>query len=625
MTHLTPKLALTALSISLLVASPFVVMPGLAKTVRASAAVSMELRSADQSLQTGHYDVAEKRYMAILQKSPNDIKARSSLAVAQAELYKLDAAEKNAKQVLSKDRNNAMAHTALGVVNRNRTASQDLAYRSLHDMYLAESARELELATHLDSRSPEAHTELGVTYRFQGRFDEAQQAFQRALQLDPNNAEAMVNQGIIRLQTGDTQGAKDIYNRAIRLNSHNHMAHYRLGEALLAEKDPHGAIKSLNTALSLDPGNAAIMTKLGESYEAQGNIAAAIAGYRKAMNVNPSFMPAYVGLSNLYDSRGDGEMAMAELKSALNVNPKFNPARNQLGRLALVVDKPDQAMQYYHEALNVNPHDPEALQGLSQALMTVAQKTATTGNITGNESDLVTAEQHVQEALKLNPNDLRLHLAMLRISQMAGKPAASAAEYQRIVAAPTNTATERMVKGEALLALGRYEEADQLFGDMMQSAGKNTDTLLQIGDTLKANNDLDGARRAYEKVAAMEPNNLKAQRGVQRIASAESDSEKSLRLAKALNNWFQRQSSIDFYEDALQKNPRQPEARLALSKLYERYKYYDKAVMSYQMYLGLMPDMSPRDRENIQKRITKLQVHAQKPSHQNGQLVQTTP
>jgi tetratricopeptide (TPR) repeat protein len=176
------------------------------------------------------------------------------------------------------------------------------------------------------------------------------------------------------------------------------------------------------------------------------------------------------------------------------------------------------------------------------------------------------------------------------------------------------------LQGEAFLSLGRYQDADGVFRGLMQSAAGDKDKLLLIGDTLKINGDLDRAKEAYQMVASQEPGNLKAQRGIQRIERVEADSKKDLRLAKALNNRRQKTSSIDFYEESLSKNPRQPEARLALAKLYEKAKAYDKASVSYQFYLGLMPNMEDKTRQKYQRKVTKLQqLHLKKQAQASSQ------
>lgn len=226
----------------------------------------------------------------------------------------------------------------------------------------------------------------------------------------------------------------------------------------------------------------------------------------------------------------------------------------------------------------------------------------------------------------MNPGDMRLHLANLRISQLAGKPAMSEAEMNTLVGMSPRNEAEAMVQGEAYLGLGRYQEADQVFGGLMQRAAGDPDKLLVIGDTLKVNGDLPRAKEAYRAALTAEPGNLKAQRGIDRIEKAESESKKTLRTAKALNTWRRngKESSVDFYEDTLSQNPRQPEARLELSKLYEKTREYDKAARSYQFYLGLCPDMPEKERQGYLKKIGKLQEKAQETALRQSGTLQPT-
>jgi len=611
-----------ALGLSLLTLGSTLCLPAQSakKVYRSSAVYSRSFRGADTYLQTGQYAGAEARYTRMLKQNPNSLSARASLSLAQAELFNLDNAEKNANQVLAKDPRNAMAHLAKGVVARNRTASLDMTYRSQRDSLLNRSVSELQQAIQSNPNSVEAHNQLGETYRFLGRKDDATAAYEKALSIDPQFAEARVNQGVMRMQNNDTAGAKESFKEAIRLNSKNYMAHYRLGEAELASGDTHAALNSLNTALSLNRQNAAVISKMADAYLAQGNTAAAVAFNQRAIHANPNFMPAYMSISDIYDSRGDGELAMSELRSALNVNPRFSAGRNRLGRLAMTVDKPDQALQYYRESLKENPNDSEAINGMSQALTVVAQKQANWSQTVGADSDLVNAEQSIQEALRMNPNDLRLHLAHLRIARLAGKPGTTDAEAQAMANMTPRNEAEQMIQGEAFLTLGRYSDADRVFGQLMQQAKSDPDKLLVLGDTLKVSGDLPRARDAYKMALTAEPGNLKAQRGIDRIEAAESESHKTLRVAKALNNHWQKGSSLDFYEDSLSQNPRQPDARLALSKLYEKEDHYSQAARSYQFYVALNPKLTEKERKYYTKKIAKLQEKAQKAEAKHNNL-----
>ena len=58
---------------------------------------------------------------------------------------------------------------------------------------------------------------LGSAYRQLGRFDQAQQSFQRALELNPNDGQAWLALGIVRAQAGDNAGAVEAYAKAVKL------------------------------------------------------------------------------------------------------------------------------------------------------------------------------------------------------------------------------------------------------------------------------------------------------------------------------------------------------------------------------------------------------------------------
>jgi tetratricopeptide (TPR) repeat protein len=115
------------------------------------------------------------------------------------------------------------------------------------------------------------------------------------------------------------------------------------------------------------------------------------------------------------------------------------------------------------------------------------------------------------------------------------------------------------------------------------------------------------AAEVYKTVQSMEPGNLKAERGIQRIRNAQEEARKKLTLAKSLDNYKQRKSAKDFYIETIGLYPRQPDARLALGKIYATDKEYAKAIFEYQSYLSLVPNLPSRERERIESRIRELQ------------------
>ncbi|MBY0402283.1 MAG: tetratricopeptide repeat protein [Cyanobacteria bacterium] len=563
------------------------------------------VRSAFQLFQIGKWEDAEKSYMSYLKAYPNDSKARAGLAIVQAELLKLGAAEKNALESMRQNPNNSYSHVALGIVYRNQTTSSDMTYRGRTQELLSKAADEFKTAASMDPNNPEAHNRLGEIYRMQGNLESADSEFQRAVTIDPNYSEAVANEGTIFRARGDMGRAKERYRRAIALNSKNNLAHYYLGEALVAEGQYHDGIQSLNTALYQNRNSAPVHSKMAEAFAKQGNEAAAIAHYREAIQIKPEYIPAYRQLATLFDNRGDGEFAIAELKSALNANPNFSDFKLDVARLSLSVDKVDQAISYYKEVIRDDPGNADALRGLSQAYFVKASSSANDGTIGGSD-DYVDAERTIQNALRANPDDISLHLALLRIAKLSGRPEMAQDELKQIVNSPAPTLNDQIAKAEAFFALGRYPESDQMTRQLLNSNMGNIKNKLVLGDAMKANGNLDMAIEIYKNVAAQDPDNRKAERGIQRVKITQQEATKKLTLAQSLDNYKQRKSAKDFYLESISMYPRQPEARLAMGKIYSNEKDYEKAIFEYESYLNLVPNLDSRERERIQDKIEAL-------------------
>ena len=98
-----------------------------------------------------------------------------------------------------------------------------------------------------------AHYNLGLAYQKRGRFQEAEQAYQRSVELDPSLAEAWVNLGGVRLHGWDFAGCLEASLRAVELRDDLVLAHHNLGQAHLYMNDPESLVHCTRRALELDP------------------------------------------------------------------------------------------------------------------------------------------------------------------------------------------------------------------------------------------------------------------------------------------------------------------------------------------------------------------------------------
>lgn len=577
--------------------------------------VNRTVSTANQLLMQGHFQKAEAVLQSALEKDPSNLEIRSSLAIVQAELYKLEAAERNAQKVLTTAPNNAQAHLALGKVNWYRTASSDMTYRSQRQALLTQAENHLRRAAEEGDGMPEAHNALGELLLQQNRYQEAQASLAKALELDPHYGDALVNMGEAQQRQGNSTEALKYFDKAIASNSKNPRAHYFKGAALVDSGRYHEGLKALNNALYLHRNAPHVLNKMGEAYLAQGNQAAALTQFRKATQLKPEYSPAYQNLANLLHYRGDGELAVAELRSALNVKPGYTPYLEQIGQLSLAIDKPDQAIESYSQALRLDPSNAEAAKGLASAYQRSAERVAANESLAGSEA-LIAAEQQLMEAIRLSPDNMELRLALLKVQKATGASDLDTTQLESLVARPATTEGERLTRAEALLTLGRFQEADAEVEQLLAQQS-STPQRLRLAEILVLSGDTANARKVYNAILTSEPTSVSAERGLNRLSRLENRASKSLQQARSNNHWYSRKdrlSAKSLYEEAVELNPRLSDARLELGRLYERHDEYQNALIEYRAYLQLNPQLEESERRSIERRISRLEERVNRPT-----------
>ena len=118
---------------------------------------------------------------------------------------RMDEAERGFKSVIQFHPELGGPHANLGVIYRQANK-------------LPEAVAELELAVKASPRQPVYFNQLGITYRLQGQFAKAREAYERAIDLNPEYATATLNLGILSdLYLWDGKRAMELYDRYLAL------------------------------------------------------------------------------------------------------------------------------------------------------------------------------------------------------------------------------------------------------------------------------------------------------------------------------------------------------------------------------------------------------------------------
>ena len=195
------------------------------------------------------------------------------------------------------------------------------------------------------ARFADIYNMLGVVYHDQGRFAEAEEAFEEALKINPNYTEAALNLSVTYNDRGRYDEAREIYMRVLNISSQQPRSldpyaqgklanmHAELGGAYASLGLYAEAVRELQLALELCPGFADIRTQLGNVLRDTGLHDQAIKEYQRVKDEKPEYMPARLALGLTLYAAGNRAAARAEIDQVLERDPQNRVARAYLRML----------------------------------------------------------------------------------------------------------------------------------------------------------------------------------------------------------------------------------------------------------------------------------------------------
>lgn len=572
--------------------------------------IQTDIKAADDLMLKGKYSDAADLYNQAINQDSKNVQAIVGYGTALGKQFKLDAADAQLDKAIQLDPNNAAAHSAKAMVLLNRLQSSNATIIKNRDSILQQAWQECNTALSIDSKSPEANYNMGQVLKEQGRLDDAANSFRAAIKIDGNFSDAYAGLGLCKLSQESLAEAQDAFKHAIQINSGNSTAHYGLGKTYLKMGQVDAAIKELNTSLYQYPNSGPARLAMGEAYEAQGNTVAAIKEYQQSISIKPENTAAYLHIADIREGRGDIEFSIAELRSALELMPTNPELRQRIGDECLSLDKLDQAIKEYQTILSSTPNSVAAAQGLTRAYYLKAQKDSANAFLSSN--DYEQAEQMIQQAINLNPNNMELRLAQAKMRSLSGKPVDLNA-----IGTPTNDG-ERIAYAEALLAQNKFADADSQMNTVISKAN-DPKQVFAIGDLALMIKDLNAAEAAYNKASTMPGTGTaeRAKRGLALCAKAREQAKEDLNMAQDLAMKKQLASSIDKYHAAIYDDPKVAQARIGLAKTLERQrplasKDIREAITQYKAYMALDTNLPEKERAKLDKHIQALDGKAYK-------------
>ena len=165
-------------------------------------------------------------------------------------------------------------------------------------------------ALQLEPELEQAHATLGMLRSREGRFDEANDHFQRALEINPNYFQGQVNYGLSLVHQSRLKGAVAAYLRALALDPLNANLNFNLGSLMMLMGQFEDGWGFIEKSISLQPGKLSVLAAKTHWLAQYGYLSEAVRNGIGIHESHPELVPNVAALARAYTMLGLTEQAL---------------------------------------------------------------------------------------------------------------------------------------------------------------------------------------------------------------------------------------------------------------------------------------------------------------------------
>jgi len=262
--------------------------------------------------------------------------------------------------------------------------------------------------------------------------------------------------------------------------------------------------------------------RVAEEKKARGNdhyvkkqYAAALECYTAAIEASPSTAAFYSNRAATFMMLNKWTEALADARECVKLDPEYLKGYMREGKCHLVLGDPKSAIRSYQMALQLEP---------------------------GNEA--ATAECQVAQAVLVHENNAETDYARKEFRRVVYS-------MDRALEHSTKCSKYKLIKAESLAMLSRFQEAQEMANEVLQSDTMNCDALFVRGLCLYYADNLEKAYQHFQQVLRLSPDHAKARDCFRRAKRLQTKKEEGNAAFKQ-SDW---ESALTIYTDALEIDP----------------------------------------------------------------------
>lgn len=409
------------------------------------------LDTGNAAAEQGNFEEAAEAFESAVEADPTNARARYNLALAQQNLGDLEGAVATYLRSIQLDPNLIEAYINLGHLYGELGLDE-------------ESLEVFQQAIELDAGNDDLFIALGDACREMGLYEDAIQAYRQAEILNPENTLAQDSLRDVRERVvSQAERISELEQQLDRDPSDPD----RYAEVIGAYLEAHryqDALAMTNQMAQLFPDDAGVYETMALVQEALGDNESVVAAWRKVTEIDPEDIDAWEHLGAWLVEQGDFEEAIAAYRKSIDLDPKNASARFNLAETLLEAERYDEAIASYQDLVDGKYGGPNA------------------------------------EELKTDA-----YIGLAEAQNAAGQYDAALKSCETLLAEFPDESMGLYQKASALDALGRHDEAIDMYIASLENDPLNADTYNDLADTYLSVGDPANAIEMAEMAIALAP------------------------------------------------------------------------------------------------------------------------
>ena len=512
----------------------------------AKAKRAYHLQRANRYFDAGQYDRAEIEYLNVLRNDPQNSPAMGRLGVIYFEEGRLQRA-------------------AFFLAKGSQMATNDLTLR----------------------------LKLGYIYSAVGQFQPARDAAIFILDRKPQDDDAPLLLAEAAVKPKEIEAARQRLQALIH-NGDRAAYEVALGNLALRERDLKTAESAFNRALSLDAKSSAVNAAMGALRWAQNDLKPAESFFKAAADAAPIRSPRRMQYARFKIQTGDSEGGRQSLEEIVKQVPDYIPAQMALAEIAARGKKYDACAGLLDKVLARDPDNYEAMlfdsqlklaqgnpgkavAGLERMVRMYPQSARVHYQLALaylNSNDPVKGLNSLGQALRFDPNFTEAILLLAEIQIRNQNPDPVVIALEPLVKKQPQLVQAQLLLADAYRLQGHPDNALAIYRPLEQSFPQNPQIPLLLGSVLLQQNDAVTARREFNRVLEIAPDNLPALEQVVNLDLAEKQFTAAMQRVKAEVN----------------KRPKQVDLQLLTTKIFLAETNQDQAEATLLKVIEMDPE-----------------------------------